>query len=118
MKAYDSINWEFFIHSLACFGFPAKYLGWIRECLTSPRFSISLNGSLAGYFEGRKGLRQGDPLSPYLFVLAMEVFSSLMNDYISNNREFRFHFRCSKLKLTHLIFADCLLIFSVANVTS
>jgi hypothetical protein len=78
MKAYDSVNWEFMIHCLHCFGFPMKFLNWIKECITSPRFSICLNGTLVGYFEGKKGLRQGDPLSPYLFVLAMEVFSRIM----------------------------------------
>jgi hypothetical protein len=57
MKAYDSVNWEFMIYCLHCFGFPKKFLSWIRECVTSPRFSICLNGTLVGYFEGEKGLR-------------------------------------------------------------
>jgi hypothetical protein len=63
MKAYDSINWEFILHSLACFGFPVKFVNWIRECITSPRFSIAINGTLVGFFKGAKGLRQGDPIS-------------------------------------------------------
>jgi hypothetical protein len=57
MKAYDSINWDFMMHSLHCFGFPKKFLRWIKECITSPRFTICLNGTLVGYFEGKKGLR-------------------------------------------------------------
>jgi hypothetical protein len=61
MKAYDSVNWEFMIHCLHCFSFPEKFLSWIRECITSPRFSVCLNGTLVGYFEGKKGLRQGEP---------------------------------------------------------
>jgi hypothetical protein len=118
MKAYDSVDWEFILHCLTCFGFPAKFTNWVKVCITSPRFSISLNGSLIGYFPGGKGLRQGDPLSPYLFVLAMEVFSRIMDDHTREGSGFKFHFRCSRLRLAHLCFADDLLIFSEANLSS
>jgi hypothetical protein len=118
MKAYDSINWEFILHCLHCFGLPLRFIGWIKECITSPRFSLSLNGTLVGYFEGKKGLRQGDPLSPYLFVIAMELFSRIMADRTGGNSRFHFHHRCSQLKLTHLCFADDLLIFAEANLDS
>jgi hypothetical protein len=94
-----------------------KFLNWIKVCITSPRFSICLNDTLVGYFEGKKGLREGDPLSPYLFVLAMEVFSRIMADYTGKS-SFMFHPNCLKMKLTHLCFADDLLIFSEANVSS
>jgi hypothetical protein len=117
MKAYDSVNWEFMIHCLHCFGFPTKFLNWIKECITSPRFSVCLNGTLVGYFEEKKGLRQGDPLSPYLFVLAMEIFSRIMAEYTSKSG-FKFHLNCLKIKLTYLCFVDDLLIFSEANVSS
>ena len=115
VKAYDSV--EFMIHCLHCFGLPMKFLNWINECITSPRFYVCLNGTLVGYFEGKKGLRQGDPLSPYLFVLAMEVFSRIMAECTSKSG-FKFHPNCLKMKLTHLCFANDLLIFSKANVSS
>jgi hypothetical protein len=71
-----------------------------------------------GYFQGKKGLRQGDPLSPYLFVLAMEGLSLLLEEMASSFPFFSFHPRCSLLRLTHLSFADDLLIFSAASAAS
>jgi hypothetical protein len=115
MKADDSVNWEFLICCLHCFGFPKKFVSWIKECVTSPRFSVCINGSLVGYFEGKKGLRQGDPLSPYLFVLAMEVLSKILAATTGPSLGFKYHPNCLKMKLTHICFADDLLIFSEAS---
>jgi hypothetical protein len=118
MKAYDSVNWEFLIYCLHCFGFPKKFVSWIKECVTSSRFSVCLNGSLVGYFEGKKGLRQGDPLSPYLFVLAMEVLSRILVATTGPGSGFNYNSNCLKMKLTHLCFADDLLIFSKVSQNS
>jgi hypothetical protein len=118
MKAYDSVDWKFMVHCLACCGFPAKFVKWVKMCIASPRFSISLNGTLVGYFKGEKELRQGGPLSAYLFVIAIEVFYRILGDLTREGLGFKFHPKCSKLKLTHLCFANDLLIFSVANLSS
>jgi hypothetical protein len=64
--------------------------------------------------KGERGWGKG-PLSPYLFVLAMEVFSRLMDDYASQNRGFRFHYRCLRLRFSHLCFADDFLIFLIGK---
>ncbi|KAL0285378.1 UNVERIFIED_CONTAM: hypothetical protein Sradi_7175200 [Sesamum radiatum] len=60
-KAYDSVEWDFLIEVLKLFTFPARFIGWIEQCVTTASFSISLNGSIYGYFPGARGLRQGHP---------------------------------------------------------
>nr|GFA33950.1 hypothetical protein [Tanacetum cinerariifolium] len=70
-KAYDTVDWVFLKNILAGFGFHDRMIGWIMECVTTTSFSISINGSLHGFFKGKRGLRQGDPLSPYFFTLVM-----------------------------------------------
>jgi hypothetical protein len=117
-KAYDSVEWNFILMCLLAVGCPARFVNWVRECITTPRFSIALNGSLVGYFKGGKGLRQGDPLSPYLFVLAMEVFTKLMSAKVRESQLFQFHPHCGRQQITHLNFADNLLIFVAADIQS
>ena len=80
-------------------------------------FSISINGGLVGYFKGAKGIRHGDPLSLYLFVLAMNVCSMLL-DASAKHGVFQFHPKCKKITLTHLYFANDLLIFFKGNLES
>lgn len=91
-------------------GFPDMFVRWVRACVTTPKFSVILNGGLVGYFPGSRGLRQGDPISPYLFLLVMEVFSSLLQ-YNIENGNFKFHPRLQELGISHAMFADDLFVF-------
>ncbi|WZZ40579.1 hypothetical protein YC2023_036838 [Brassica napus] len=110
-KAFDTVCWDFVIKVLEAQQFPPMFITWVKECISSPRFSVAINGELAGFFEGKKGLRQGDSISPYIFIMLMEVLSRLL-DKAQTEGSFRLHPLCSDPKLTHLVFADDLLVFS------
>jgi hypothetical protein len=86
--------------------------------VSSPCFTIALNGSLVGYFPGKKSHRQGDPISPYLLVIAMEVLSLLLTEDAVKDPRFGFHPKCQSLDLTHLCFADDPLTVSAATSNS
>lgn len=77
-KAYDHINWDFLNWALRQMGFGDKWCVWIKVCVSSTAFSILLNGTSFGFTKGQRGLKQGDPLSPFLFNIVMEVFSKLI----------------------------------------
>lgn len=98
-KAYDSISWDFLHEMLIALEFPVCFTKWIMLCVTSPKYSIFFfNGGLHGYFPGRKGLRQGDPLSPLLFVLCMEYLSRILNK-VGTVPSFKYHSMCKAISL-------------------
>lgn len=90
--------------------FPWKFVSWIMECVTTASFSLVLNGEALPSFEGMRGLRQGDPISPLLFVLVMDYFSRIMKR-VATDPAFRFHPGCKSLCLNNLMFADNILVF-------
>ena len=77
-KVYDHVNWSFLLWLLERMGFGAKLISWIEWCISTVCFSILINKTPSGFFQSSRGLRQRDPLSPYIFVIVMEVLSCLL----------------------------------------
>ena len=109
-KAYDTVDWKFLEAALIHLGILVVFVRWVMECVETASYSIKLNTGIHGYFEGKRGLRQGDPLSPLLFVICMEMLSRMLVKETANS-VFHFHQHCKALKLSHLIFADDIVFF-------
>ncbi|XP_019078445.1 uncharacterized protein LOC109123361 [Vitis vinifera] len=117
-KAYDSINWNFLMKVLVKMGFGSRWLEWIWWCISTAKFSVMINGVSAGFFSNSKGLRQGDPLSPYLFVLGMEVLSNLIRRAVDGGVLSGCRIRGrgeEEMIVSHLLFADDTIIFCEAS---
>ncbi|GJW73910.1 RNA-directed DNA polymerase, eukaryota, reverse transcriptase zinc-binding domain protein [Tanacetum coccineum] len=104
-KAYDSVRWDFLDEVLKKFGFGDKWCTWIQSCLRSSRGSIIINGSPTAEFQFHKGLKQGDPLSPFLFILIMESLH-LSFQRVVDARMFKGITLSSSLMLSHMFYAD------------
>ncbi|XP_074266647.1 uncharacterized protein LOC141589926 [Silene latifolia] len=87
------------------------------QCITTASYSLSLNGEMFGYFLGKRGLRQGDPLSPLIFTLCMKYLTRSLK-YAAAKYDFGYHPMCKQLKLINLMFADDVLIFSRGDASS
>jgi hypothetical protein len=84
-KAYDSVDWGFLEYMLRRFGFGCKWIGWIRAYVFAGNLSVLVNGSPTSEINIQRGLKQGDPLAPFLFLLVAEGFAGLMRSAVEKN---------------------------------
>lgn len=114
-KAYDRLEWKFLEETMRKMGFHDKWVNWIMECISSVTFSVLINGSPEGLITPERGIRQGDPLSPYLFILCAEVLSHMMNQAQATRSLIGVKISNQEPAINHLLFADDSLFLSLAN---
>lgn len=110
-KAYDMVAWHALEIILKEIGLPCKFIKWIMLTVTIVTYIFNLNGNYAKPMAAKRGIRQGDPLFPLLFVIVMEYLNKIFLK-MQENPDFNPHAKCEKLKLTKLTFAyDLLLLY-------
>ncbi|GKE37190.1 RNA-directed DNA polymerase, eukaryota, reverse transcriptase zinc-binding domain protein [Tanacetum coccineum] len=105
-KAYESLCWEYLDYVMERFGFGHKWRSWIRECLVSPRMSVLVNESPTNEFDLHRGLHQGDLLSHFLFIIAMEGLHLAIEKAIEDNKISGASVSVDIVKVSHLLYAD------------
>nr|GEV12839.1 putative RNA-directed DNA polymerase, eukaryota, reverse transcriptase zinc-binding domain protein [Tanacetum cinerariifolium] len=105
-KAFDSLRWDFLDIVMEKIGFGPRWRSWIKGCFTNARSSILVNGSPTMEFDISKGLRQGDPLSSFLFILAMEGLHALICKAINMGIYRGAIISHDHTRISHLIYAD------------
>lgn len=104
-KAYDTVSWGYLDYMLRRMGFSEKWRGWMRECVSSNSISILVNGSPTEEFRAQKGIKQGDPLASFLFLIAAEGLAELVRKGEESNNLCAFKIS-NALSISMLQFAD------------
>ena len=117
-KAYDRIEWSFLRKVLTRLGFHDILINWLMECVSSVSYSFLINGGPQGKVTPSRGLRQGDPLSPYLFILCTEVLSGLCNQALENGTLPGIKVARNCPPINHLLFADDTMFFGKSTAAS
>ena len=85
-KAFDKLCWRYIQHILSAFGFDQMWIRWIMSLISTPLYSILINGIPSTPFSPSRGIRQGDPLSPFIFILMSEGLSRLINHVVQSRQ--------------------------------
>jgi hypothetical protein len=115
-KAYDSVDWSFLDYMLGRFGFSDKWRAWIRACVYAGSMSVLVNGSPTAEINIQRGLKQGDPLAPFLFLLVAEGLGGLMKKAVETNRFRGFKVGSNGVIVSHLQYADDTLCIGEASI--
>ena len=116
-KAYDRLEWEFIELVLQRLGFHQVWINLIMQCISTVTYSFLINGSPRGKVSPSRGIRQGDPLSPYIFILCSEVLSGLCNRAQEEGRLQGVRIARGCPRINHLLFADDTMFFLSTNST-
>ena len=111
-KAYDHVSWDFLDHVMEMKGFGIRWRKWMRGCLSSVSFAVLVNGNAKGWVKASRGLRQGDPLSPFLFTIVADVLSRMLLKAEERNVLEGFKVGRNRTRVSHLQFADDTIFFS------
>ncbi|RVW16135.1 putative mitochondrial protein [Vitis vinifera] len=111
-KAYDHVKWDFLDHMLEKKGFSPRWRKWMSGCLSSVSYAILVNGSAKGWVKASRGLRQGDPLSSFLFTLVADVLSRMLMRAEERNMMEGFRVGRNRTRVSHLQFVDDTIFFS------
>ncbi|XP_031096925.1 uncharacterized protein LOC116001176 [Ipomoea triloba] len=111
-KAYNRLSWDFIRSTLAKIGFGEAWITLIMHCIQTPRMALIWNGEIIPQFTPSRGIRQGDAMSPAIFVLCMERLSQMITRSVSAGLWKGIRLSSSSPPLSHLCFADDLVLFS------
>ena len=114
-KAYDRVNWKFPESVLLHFEFNETFTGWIIACVSSMSFEVIVNGGKSESFKPSRGLRQGDPLLPYLFILGQEVLPRMIDHELKLKNVSSIKTSINGPTITHVMYADDVVLFSKAS---
>lgn len=117
-KAYDRISWEFIYAVLSKFGFSNNWIGLVHNLISNVWYSVIINGMRYGFFSSSQGLKQGDPLSPTLFIIPAEVLSRSLNSLYRNPNFIPFSMPPNVPRINHLAYTDDIIIFCSGGSTS
>ena len=115
-KAYDRVEWSFLEKVMYKMGFSSGWIEKIMCCLESVSFAFKINGKVSGSVIPSRGLRQGDPISPYLFLMVADAFSGLISKAATTQQIHGAKICNGALRVSHLFFADGSILFAKATV--